>query len=213
MNTKLNRGGNLEISQKELSAISELVNIGLGRGASILNTLLSSHIKLHAPIIKFLSMVELESELAYYREVELFSVEMGFSGEIDGNMKLVFTHDCASKLVHALTGDLEIDEDIDTLRAGTLNEVGNIVINSIIGAISNELCFSLRYSVPNYMQGSYDSIISSSSSDLQEAVLHVRAHFVVEQLDLRGDLMIFLETNSLRNISTAICDLEKRLGE
>ncbi|MBC2715471.1 MAG: hypothetical protein HF978_09190 [Desulfobacteraceae bacterium] len=194
------------ISKRDIDAVSELVNIGMGKGADMLNKLLESHIILKAPVIKLVKKTELKRELQQYVDQELFAVQMGFSGDFSGDAKLVFSHDCANKLVHALMGvgvDLDIDE-MDSLRTETLNEVGNIVINSIIGTISNELQFKMKFSIPSCMQGNYDNIITRDISGVHEGILHARVHFIVAELEIEGDMVMFLGMESLRKLPEAI---------
>ena len=193
-------------SQENIEAIAELVNIGMGKGADMLNKLLESRIKLKAPDVQLIKVEELKNEFQQYVGQELFTVQMKFSGDFNGEAKLVFSNDCANKLVHALMGvgiDTYIDE-IDSLRADTLNEVGNIVLNSIIGTISNEFKFKLTFSIPSCMHGNYENIVIKDISALQEGILHVRVHFVVEELEIEGDIVMFLEMESLKKLSDAI---------
>jgi len=194
------------ISAQYIDAVTELVNIGMGKGANMLNKLLESHIKLRAPVIHLIEEEDLSRELQQYINQELFTVQMGFSGDFSGEAKLLFSYDCADKLVHALMGsgvELDIDE-MDSLRAETLNEVGNIVINSIIGTISNELKFKLTFSIPNCMHGDYESIVTSSKPNVYEGILHARVHFTVEELEIEGDIVMFLGVESLNKLPKAI---------
>jgi chemotaxis protein CheC len=196
----------MKISQENMDAISELVNIGMGKGADMLNKLLESHIMLKTPVVRLVEEAELKRAMQQYVDQDLFVVQMGFSGDFSGDAKLVLSHDCANKLVHALMG-VGIDSDIaemDSLRAETLKEVGNIVINSIIGTISNELQFKLTFSIPSCMQGNYENIVTGNVSAVHEGILHARVHFIVEDLEIEGDMVMFLGMESLRKLPEVI---------
>lgn len=196
----------MHISQENLDDIAELVNIGMGKGASMLNRLLESHITLHAPVITLVRGSELKRELNHYIDQELFAVQMSFSGDFNGDARLIFSHECAGKLVHALLGvgvETRLD-DMDSLRAETLNEVGNIVINSIIGTISNELNLTMKFSIPCCMQGNFENIVVSNVAGAHDGFLHACVHFVVAELKIEGDIIMFLGMDSIRKLPEAI---------
>jgi len=203
----------MHISQENLDDISELVNIGMGKGAAMLNRLLESHIVLHAPVITLVRESDLRQELNQYIDQELFAVQMGFSGDFSGDAQLVFSHECAGKLVHALMG-VGIDtllDDMDSLRAETLNEIGNIVINSIIGTISNELNLHMEFSIPCCMQGNFENIVGGNITDVHDGVLHACVHFVVADLKIEGNIIMFLGMESILKLQTAIEQYRKNL--
>ena len=196
----------MQISKENLDDISELVNIGMGKGAAMLNRLLESHIVLYAPVITFVSESELKQELNQYIGQELFAVQMGFSGDFNGDAKLIFSHEWAGKLVHALMGagvETRLD-DMDSVMAGMLTEVGNIVINSIIGTISNELNLSIKFSIPRCVQGNFKNIVGEYIAGAHDDILHACVHFVVAELKIEGDIIMFLGMESNRKLPKAI---------
>ncbi|NOY69218.1 MAG: chemotaxis protein CheC [Deltaproteobacteria bacterium] len=203
----------MHISKENLDDISELVNIGMGKGAAMLNSLLESHITLNAPVITLVREADLKRALNKYLNQELFAAQMSFYGDFNGDAQLIFSHECAGKLVHALLGvgvETRLD-DMDSLRAETLNEVGNIVINSIIGTISNELNLSMKFSIPCCMQGNFENIVGGDIAGTHEGVLHACVHFVVAELKIEGDIIMFLGIDSLRKLVEAIERYRKNL--
>lgn len=180
-------------SSEHIDVLKELMNIGVGRGAHVLNTMLHSHIRLQVPFIKVVSPEELKNELEINNEVHLAAVNLGFNGNLSGNAQLLFTSECASKLVSVLTGDDSNDMDLDSVRAGTLCEIGNIVINAVMGTISNYLKMHLDYAVPSYIEGGLGPLLPKSKSDEPTIILLARTKFDVEALEIEGDMLIFLE--------------------
>jgi chemotaxis protein CheC len=189
-----------------INTVAELVNIGMGKGADMLNKLLEASIILKAPVIQFIKEEDLSRELQQYVDQELFAVQMGFSGDFNGEAKLLFSYECADKLVHALMG-VDVDttiEEIDSMRLETLNEIGNIVINSIIGTISNELKLKLDFSIPNCMDGNFETITVKNATGTHDGILHARVNFLVEELEIEGDIVMFLGMESFKKLPAAI---------
>jgi chemotaxis protein CheC len=202
-------------TEKQIEALKEIINIGVGRSAGVLNTMLNSHITLNVPYIKLLNPKSLRGEMGKYHEGIVATVQMGFGGSLVGNACLAFPKVSASKLVASLTGEELESSDADAIQTGTLNEIGNIVLNGVIGSISNMLQLSLNYKIPIYMEGDIGSIIDSiernvdgavdsggDQSDL--AILLARTRFAIEALATEGDIILFFEVGSFESLISAI---------
>lgn len=188
-----------------LDALGELVSLGVGKAANLLNIMLDSHVLLSVPSLSILSAEELRGRLGSLARQELAAVEMGYSGGIEGSVELIFSMDDAGKLVDCLTGDLTgLEGSLDEIRAGTLAEVGNIVINAVLGTLANELDLALEYSVPAYYEGGIDRLIGEAGVEAHSSVLLVQTRFQVEELRVDGDIIVFFAVGSFENLSSAI---------
>ena len=58
----------MKITEKQMEALREIINIGVGKSASMLNTMLNSHIILQVPTLKVFNISELNDELKKERE-------------------------------------------------------------------------------------------------------------------------------------------------
>ncbi|MDA8409212.1 MAG: hypothetical protein M0001_02330 [Treponema sp.] len=194
----------MSLSEFNLEPIAEIVGIGIGKAAEVLNTMLNSHVRLTAPSLELVRPEDLEGAL-FLRGVEkLSAVEMGFSGDFEGSAELVFASADAGKLVDCITNDIPMpDGDLDSIRAGTLCEVGNIVINALLGNIVNVLHSELTYTVPLYTEGSLANVLRVVR-DGAELIIVVRARFEVENFSIDGDLLIFLSLSTFARLETAI---------
>jgi chemotaxis protein CheC len=202
-------------TEKQIEALKEIINIGVGRSAGVLNTMPNSHITLNVPYIKLLNPKSLRGEMAKYHEGIVATVQMGFGGSLVGNACLAFPKISASKLVASLTGDDFESSGTDSIQNGTLNEVGNIVLNGVIGSISNMLQLSLNYKIPIYMEGNIESIIDSIEGNVDKAIdsggdqsdlaiLLARTRFSIEVLATEGNIILFFEVGSFEALISAI---------
>lgn len=191
-------------SERDLEPITEIVGIGIGKAAEVLNTMLNSHVRLSAPSLALVKPEELEEALFLRGSEKISAVEMDFSGDFDGSAQLVFASADAGKLVDCITDDIPMpDGDLDSVRAGTLCEVGNIVINALLGNIVNVLHSELEYTVPLYTEGSLDDVLRKVK-DEAELIIVVRARFEVENFAIDGDLLIFLSLSTFARLQVAI---------
>lgn len=192
------------LTSEQLDAVRELINIGVGRAAAILNQMTQVHVTLHVPVVHVLRHCDLKVYLPELEESTVAGVQIGFRGPFSGTAALVFPPASASNLVATLTGDEALDEDLDALRIGTLTEVGNIVINGVLGTISNMLRQSVKYSVPTFYEGDADHLLAAERVVHDGTVLLARISFDLEQLLVRGNIVFLFEVGSFEAIAQAI---------
>lgn len=187
---------------EQLDTLQELINIGVGRSASILNDMISAHIQLQVPYLKLLSILEVEQELEkQLGQDHISAVRLGFNGFLAGIAQLVFPTDSALNLVVALT-DEELDlADFNSVKIGTLSEVGNIVLNGVMGSLSNMLSQHLRYSLPIYLEDSVTNLLTAPDFEVENStVLLAQAHFNIQKLLVAGDIILIFKVGSFNSL-------------
>ncbi len=196
----------MKLSDDQLDALKELVNIGVGQAAGMLNEMIAFRIRLQVPEIKLLSPLELQQELKErVSQEQLATVQLDFSGSFSGSTQLVFPTESAATLVAVLTGEEPGSPDLDSLKIGTLTELGNIVINGVMGAISNVLTQPLHYEVPIYAEEDIDHLIPTAEDSSTAMVLLAKARFDVEELQVQGDIVLnFFGVDSFESLLRAI---------
>jgi chemotaxis protein CheC len=103
-----------------------------------------------------------------------------------------------------LTGEEPGTPDLDAVRIGTLSEIGNILINSVIGSIANVLEQRLDYALPTYMEDTVENLLTSKNSVGETTILLAQTQFSVEQLQIRGDIILIFELGSFDVLLNAI---------
>ncbi|BAZ17516.1 CheC, inhibitor of MCP methylation [Calothrix sp. NIES-4071] len=194
-----------KITPSHLDALQELINIGVGRAASMLNQMVDARIILEIPVVSVMTLVQLQSELEKRFDSGSFAaVRLNFTGSFSGKANLVFPTESAATLVSLLTGE-EIDSpDLDSVKIGTLSEVGNIVINGIMGSISNVLNQHLNYAIPIYMEDSINHILSLDNTTEQTVFLLAQARFAIETLEVMGEIVLIFEMDSFGTLIKVI---------
>ena len=193
----------MSVSAEEIDALRELINIGVGRAAGALNDMVGAHVQLHVPSVRLVSLADIGETTKSIAGQKLAAVRLDFSGEIQGTARLVFPADSASKLVTLLTGEELGTPDLDSLRAGTLTEVGNILLNGVMGSISNVLERHVSYQLPTYSEETPEDLAEAVRLQADAAVLlaqtHLlvgQSHFSLEQEKIEGEVTLLFGIGS-----------------
>lgn len=194
----------MHLTDAQIDALQELVNIGVGRAASVLNEMVDARIVLQIPFIKVLSALNLKQELkGRFNEGYFSAVQLSFTGAFSGTAELVFPTDSASTLVTVLTGEDLETPDLNAVRIGTLSEVGNIVINGVMGSISNVLKQHMNYTIPVYIEDIIENLLILDGGS-NVAILLAQTRFTIEKLQIIGDIILIFEFNSFDALLEAI---------
>ncbi len=196
----------LEMVQQD--AFSEVINVGIGRAGSMLSDLVAQRIELHVPEIRVCTIDELEELLAVNGELLDTSIYQDFRGPLNGRAILGFPRDSGLKLGQILAGLDETPDELDVDLSGILVEVGNIVMNGVLGSIANMFESQLSYTVPelSVTEGVMQlaQVNWLSRSEIEQTVIYSDAHFSVAGTDVHGSLVLIFR---LREIENAISSL------
>jgi chemotaxis protein CheC len=198
----------MDLSELQLDALKEVINTGVGCAAGSLNELVGAPISLTVPEVEVLPLEEAGQRVAAFGWTRVASVQLSFTGPLEGNVALVFPYDSAVRLVSLLTGDEGGNPDVDGVRAATLEETGNIVLNGVVGSISNLLNGQISFSIPYYSErGGLPSRFAGLESSGSLQVVIARARFVVAESEIEGEIFLFLELIALQNLLSALGSL------
>jgi chemotaxis protein CheC len=195
----------MNLTADQVDALLEIFNIGFGRAAAMLNQMIQFPILLQIPYIKILSPLQVKLELEKRLGNNIISaVRISFRGPFYGSAQLVFPVESASQLVAILTGEELGATELDSLKIGTLTEVGNILLNGVMGSISNILHERLNYTIPTYTEDTVDNLWRFHELDCHSSTILARARFTVEKLSIEGDIIVLFQMGSLEAIVKAI---------
>ena len=106
-------------------------------------------------------------------------------------------------MVSILTGEEAGSDDLDAVKIGTLSEIGNIVINGVMGSISNVLKQHMQYTLPVYLEDTIDNLLLPTQVS-NSKILLAQARFNIEQLELMGDIVLIFEVGTFDALINAI---------
>ncbi|MBD3409425.1 MAG: chemotaxis protein CheC [Ignavibacteriales bacterium] len=194
------------LNERQTDALKELINIGVGGSVSLLDQMINHPIKLHVPRISVFRYaerhtIELWTEL---KDQALSAVKLQFDGAFKGNAEIVFPPKSANNLVAALTGESEEGPGLDSVRVGTLLEVGNIVLNGVMGSLGNHLEQHFTFSLPAYQEDTFENLILSNTHSDNPVVLLATAHFDIVDLQVNGEILALFELSSFEKLKEAV---------
>jgi len=192
------------IQAESLAILQEIINIGVGKGAQVLNTLLAHHVTLDVPVVSETTVAGLKESLGFAPDEALVSVTMGYHGAIEGEVQLILPAVAASQMVSLVVGDDHAPEELDFIRQATLTEVGNIVINAVVGTLSNLFPFHLTYTLPLYRAGTLAVLEDQIEASGKEVLLLAKTHFTILDLSLEGSLLVCFSMATYRTVESAL---------
>lgn len=203
----------LTLSELQLDALTELVNLGVSSAATNLSELVREEVILSVPRAVVVTREQALANLREHEAKRLVAIHQDFDGDIRGRALLIFPEERSMELIRALVGpDLSLD-DIIELEQEALAETGNVLLNGCLSTMANCLQRNLRISLPEVIHGEGPDFFPSNSA-AHETVLFIYINFAVKQRDIQGFLAMILDLPSLvmlRNLLDAY--IERATGE
>lgn len=175
-----------------IDKLQHFVSLGIEQAAETLNQLTACPIHFQPPVVETMTAQSLLNLLLqHFGEEPVCAAQLPFSGGLSGTAQLFFPQASGITFTTALTGEEPGGDDFKLLQEEALTETGNIVLNSILGTISNTLTEQLTFSVPVYQEDSIDNLAQSLTQDLNAVVLLAKTSFTIESLHVSGDIILF----------------------
>jgi chemotaxis protein CheC len=185
------------LTELELDALTELVNLGVSNAAASLRDLVQEEVSLSVPKVAVVTRDEAIANLSERDAKRLVAVHQDFEGDIRGRALLIFPESKSLELVRAIVRSELTVEDIMELEQEALAETGNILLNSCLGTIANHLERSLRISLPEVIHGEGAELFAApANGEPGDQVLFVFINFAVRRRDIKGYIAMLLDVPS-----------------
>jgi chemotaxis protein CheC len=189
---------NEELTEEHEDALTELVNIGIGRAAYTLSEMVDSRVGLRVPKVCFVQRDGLSRLSGLGTNEDSLSVVLQpFSGGVAGTAVLVIPRQSARRLVAVLTDTPSESTEIDVEREGVLTEVGNIVINSVLGSLGNMTSLDVDFGLPRYEESAPPPLVKLAGAG---ALVMVSVLFEIQSHAIEGELAVMFELPSLGGV-------------
>ena len=186
------------LSELELDAFTELVNLGVSNAALSLREMVREEVILSVPKVTLVTREQAIENLGEKGVSRLVGVHQDFEGDIKGRALLIFPEKKSIELVRAVVGgDLSL-EDIVELEEEALAETGNVLLNGCLGTIANNLGRSLKISLPEVIYGEGTEFFASTdASRTSDRVLFIYINFAIRLRNVQGYIAMLLDMHSL----------------
>ncbi len=200
----------MELTERQRDVLTEVFNIGVGRAASSLSDLVQTEVKLQIPEIAIISQEDIPKQLQEISDRSLSLVEQKFQCSFSGKAALIFPTDDAAKLVSVLSGEEIGSPGLDSVKEGTITEVGNIIINALLGSISNFLDETMEFTLPLYQEAHVNEIKPIDEVEARHVTIVCKTRFDVEDLRIEGHFMMYINVTAVDRLMSII---DKRIEE
>jgi chemotaxis protein CheC len=198
------------LTELELDALTEVVNIGVSRAATSLRDMVGEQVLLSVPSVAITSPARAAELLGERESSLLVAVRQGFQGEFSGSALLIFPEKNSLELVRAIAGNHLSLEDILELEQEALAEIGNVILNGCMATIANLLNRRLVISLPEILSGSAGELFQKSPSLLQDVVLFIHIDFSLRGRELSGYLAMVMDVPSLEALKLLVDEFIRR---
>jgi len=198
------------MSELQLDALRELMNIGFGQAAAALSEIVDLRVGLSVPKVLVLS----PEKIASFIETEMgepssFSVvEQFFFGRFEGTCFLLLPEDEGRKLAALFGAEasaLPPDLELGSLELDTVVEVGNIIIGACVGKIAEMLKDQVTFQAPRFLASSLErDAIAKRFAGRKNSVLVFKTVFRFERQDVFGFLFLVVSEGSFSWMKKAV---------
>ncbi len=206
------------LNEMQRDALAEVFNIFIGRAADILSEMTEQKIKLFIPSVELLAARDVNcTYLASCIGIcsgHIMSSSIQFGKEYKGKAFLLFPAEKAKLLVSLCLKDINFDNNIifderellDT-DFDVMKEVGNIILNSIVGGLGNLLAIKLTYSLPEvelFFISTEKQVVLLKDNIY---ILMLKTSFFIANTEFNGAILIAFSMNSVTQLISKIDDL------
>lgn len=197
--------------------LKELFNISVGKAASLLSEIINRKILLTVPNIKALSTKDNTFDLDNYLPKDLDGALMvssiSFDESLKGRANLIFPAQKMRTFINLCMNENETlnDTGFNDVDFDIIKEIGNIILNSIVGEVGNYLDISFDYSLPEVKLFSRVSFGQNIEKSEFPHLLILYITFVIDETEIEGVIIVNLTLNSLNELMKNVERIEKDL--
>lgn len=199
------------MNKKEImyDILKELFNISVGKAACILSEIIDRKIILKVPDIEIVNYqkedFKLDNYLANVIDGALIVSSITFNQDLSGKANLIFPANKMRKFINlCLNNELneeDHNQDFTDIDLDVIKEIGNIILNSLVGEISNFLEITLIFSLPEvriFTRGDFKNDIGNKTGYKYVVILYI--NFTIDNTEIIGAIIIDLNLKSLHQI-------------
>lgn len=199
--------------------LKEIFNISVGKSASILSDMINKKILLNVPDMDIYDLNERHVDSSeYLPEISsgaLMVSSITFDESLRGRANLIFPAEKMRKFINMCTNEDKSDDDgnmdFNDMDFDIVKEIGNIILNSVIGEIGNFLKINLNYSLPEVKIYNKDNFKKDLESVQYSYILTLYISFKIDDTEINGAVIIELTLESLNELIKKVNVLEDEI--
>lgn len=193
-----------ELNEIERDALTEVFNIGVGQAAAAMSQMVNEEVSLSVPRFTFTSRKDAAKTLTDGVGQRICGVSQRFQGTFDADAILMFPESKSLEIVRLMIGDdMPLDELTD-MEQEALSEIGNIILNALIGSLANVFGSEFSCSLPVFHLGTSNEILQVEGASESATTLLLHIDFNLEKQHINGYVAFLLDISSMQGLKDSI---------
>jgi chemotaxis protein CheC len=199
----LGKGPNDLDDDLELDFLGEVSRLGMEKAGDLLSQFLGKSVKMGPPKVMVISASERGSNFGI-GDFERVGTQLKFNGTYNGSAHLMFQKDVADSIVSKMTGEKRDSQNWKDMVHDVLSEMGNIVLNGVVGTMSNIVKGKLIFQVPTLKNGYIEEIIENNFDPKTEVSFVGLGLFHLEDIDVDGVISFSFNFENVSELLSSI---------
>lgn len=199
--------------------LKELFNISVGKASSLLSEIIDKKILLNVPDVEILSIGDNKIAIDDCLPEGLGKIFMVssifFEDQLTGRANLIFSVKQMRTFINLCLNTDEIADssemNFSDIDFDVIKEIGNIVLNSVVGEVSNFLDINISYTVPLVKIYNRPDFINDMVCNDYIHILVLHINFIIDNTKIEGAILVRLSLKSLNEIIEKIKKIEAEL--
>ena len=191
-------------SELQKDMLKEAFNIGIGSAANALSKMINQEVVLSVPDVELHS-----SEALLDMTVEhdsIVSIVQKIEEPFDGKSILLFPEESSLEVVRRML-HMEDGSDVQSLlHEEAVTEIGNIILNACVGAVSKTLSKEIKMEIPEFSLARQKNLLEAYELDRKDIMLVINMNMSLQDSDISGYLVFIFGYNALRGLRNAVHD-------
>jgi len=208
----------LDLEQKDI--LNEMMNVFVGDAARLLSELTEHRIYLSVPNLNLVEKGSRENMenigLPEVMKGTMLSSALHFGQRFKGKAELIFPTDKIKELSFICSGEdmfFDAEDDLNDMDFDLMKEIGNIILNSVVGGIANQIEEELFFSPLEVEVFDLVDIRKSVERNRDDFILIFAVSFRVENTEIIGAIIINFSLHSIDFLVRKIDEMRSSLDE
>ncbi|MGL5648679.1 MAG: chemotaxis protein CheC [Clostridium sp.] len=174
---------NMFFNLLEVDTLRELSNIGAGNAATSLSVFLGCRIDINVPLI---NTIKLSDICSLNKGRDVYGIIVKVTGEILGNILIVFEKRLAESTIEKLTG--EMGEELTEVGISVLSELGNVISTGYMNSIAETVGIKINSSVPGVFYNKLNILLKSAILEIRQEKEYILLIKTIFKRDEKGEV-------------------------
>ncbi len=203
----------LQLTDDQLDLLKEVFNLGVGRAAASLSKLANNkyEVVLSLPKLQILPLRDMVSILETESNNNITCVSQNYTGPFNGTAHMIYSHAASLRLVTMMLDSNVPSERLSELESDALMEIGNVLINACLGALSRMFKAEIETELPQILSGTPENVFKKGHPNFDLPVTFIRSEFQIKEENLKGYISLFLETDKIQKLLEMIDQYNQEL--